>query len=181
LRGRCCHVGDSIERLMENRDSTSRVRTRLHSHFARKPEDLPAGLGRIMKPRANWALRTDGRSSTCCGSRSRVGHLRVRRVHFGRCSIIWVSVTRAGWSDPEERERSWDCHWWSWIYEAIHVLNGTPAPCGGARGSVSRRRSSDPTPGRSRVHCGHQHHSIVPGPFAGCSTSPRWWPSTATR
>jgi uncharacterized protein with PIN domain len=45
--------------------------------------------------------------------------------HLGsRCSPWTV---RSGGT----RRRS-ACPWWSWIDEAIHVLHGTPAPCGGA-------------------------------------------------
>jgi hypothetical protein len=53
----------------------------------------------------------------------------------------------------EGTRKSWACAWWSCIHEAIHVLNRPAAPCGGAGGSLSRRRRSDPTPGRSRIRC----------------------------
>jgi len=56
--------------------------------------------------RAGDDSRAGGRSSTCRGSRSRVEHLRVRCVHAGSCSVIRVSVARAGRSDPEEREEA---------------------------------------------------------------------------
>ena len=57
----------------------------------RRNEEAPADAG--TRPTAGHRLRAGedsragGRSSTCRGSRSRVGHLRVRYAHSGMCSV----------------------------------------------------------------------------------------------